>query len=1009
MSLRSMGFLSAFAVGALAWAHVARAGGGAIEGGKVDLSVMFGYDESDPDAWRPLFEEGSRLLFNATNGQLQLGRVRVLSCGFDNERSDVWILDGDFGAFANILGLGGDGHIYLSQTHKSTSEPALGQFGLVHELGHYAFGLYDEYDGVTQAGRFADAPAEQTKAFVAPNQFCTTDADVTACIMDGGTTVSPNHLRTEFCTRAADHLSTRHNEGVVVGGLRYVNWQELINEESCWETMAASAGLVPPDDVQTGDPAGLEPIEWEVVEGVDRVVVCIDHSGSMSHRWLGLAKAAGKGVVDLLHAEKTVVLDSTEVTLAGEELGIVSFAARETVDFPMREVTDEDARDAALAAIDAIPRTGAATNVGAGLEAALHEIETQSETPACSEAIVLITDGHHNTGTDPMTVLPAIVDRGVRVYSVGIGTNVGAGLLGALADSTGGEFFQLATAEDLVDVTADIAAAVRAAIQAGRQGGATSGEFQDFAILIDRLSEDVTNILDWDEGTLDLLLISPSGDEIDVESAEAREDVEAVRRGDHLYIRVVNPEDGTWTARVMPVEIDGTSHFLLTTIAEARGVSVTASTDRDVYPFPVPIRLRVSVVAGVPVAGAEVTALVERPLGDPIAITAYDDGVSSHGDEFAGDGVYGAVFAELSGAGAYTFHVTAVNETGTGPSSDLPFVEDGADPASVLIPPFVRETRVDVLVGDDDVPGTFRFHPNSLNAQSHGQWVTGEIELETPFDAGDIVVSTVRLEDVVPADPEHVSLGDDDGDGASELTLKFDRGAVIDLLPLGMAVPVRVTGLVTSGERFEAYDTIRVFDPPTMANVTVDPDSVSMGGTAHLGWPDLSVGLARYSGFVSADAGRTWEPMFEDVMGRTTFDWLADLGPADSAMVIVEARTIEGVSGMGISEPFVIADGPVRVPEAPPSTAFLGVSPHPVRGSARFEFSLAASADVRLDVYDVVGRRVRKLGAAAMGAGPHVVAWDGMDGAGRPVSSGVYLYVFEAGGIRRTGRITVVR
>jgi hypothetical protein len=224
-----------------------------------------------------------------------------------------------------------------------------------------------------------------------------------------------------------------------------------------------------------------------------------------------------------------------------------------------------------------------------------------------------------------------------------------------------------------------------------------------------------------------------------------------------------------------------------------------------------------------------------------------------------------------------------------------------------------------------------------------------------------------------------------------------------------MAVPVCVTGLVASGEGFAACGTIRVFDPPAMSNVTVDPDSVAMGGTAHFGWAGLSVGPAKFSGFVSVDAGRHWEQVFADIVGRYRFDWLADLGPADSALVIVEARTIEGVTGMGISEPFVIIDGPVHVPGAAVATAFRGVSPHPVRGSARFEFSLATAMGVQLDVYDVVGRRVRRLGAAAMGVGPHVVSWDGTDGAGRPVSSGVYLYVFEAGGYRKTGRITVVR
>ena len=121
--------LSMALVGLLLCAGPASSGDGEIVDGKLNLSVMFIYDESDPDAWRPVFEEASSLLFNATNGQLQLGKVRVLNCGFDPESADVWVLPDNSGAFANLLALGGTGHIYVSQTHKSTTGDAIGQFG----------------------------------------------------------------------------------------------------------------------------------------------------------------------------------------------------------------------------------------------------------------------------------------------------------------------------------------------------------------------------------------------------------------------------------------------------------------------------------------------------------------------------------------------------------------------------------------------------------------------------------------------------------------------------------------------------------------------------------------------------------------------------------------------------------------------------------------------------------------------------------------------------------------
>jgi hypothetical protein len=52
---------------------------------------------------------------------------------------------------------------------------------------------------------------------------------------------------------------------------------------------------------------------------------------------------------------------------------------------------------------------------------------------------------------------------------------------------------------------------------------------------------------------------------------------------------------------------------------------------------------------------------------------------------------------------------------------------------------------------------------------------------------------------------------------------------------------------------------------------------------------------------------------------------------------------------------------------------------------------------VVLDIFDVRGRRVRRLVDAALDPGRHEIAWDGRDGRGDPVPSGVYIYSLRAG------------
>ncbi|HKQ57881.1 MAG TPA: M14 family zinc carboxypeptidase [Candidatus Eisenbacteria bacterium] len=84
--------------------------------------------------------------------------------------------------------------------------------------------------------------------------------------------------------------------------------------------------------------------------------------------------------------------------------------------------------------------------------------------------------------------------------------------------------------------------------------------------------------------------------------------------------------------------------------------------------------------------------------------------------------------------------------------------------------------------------------------------------------------------------------------------------------------------------------------------------------------------------------------------------------------------------------PVAVGDGdrPVFLALAPPA-------PNPVRDAALFSFSLPASGEVRLELFDLMGRHVRTLAAASLPAGRYVRGWDGRDEAGRPTPAGVYL------------------
>jgi flagellar hook assembly protein FlgD len=73
----------------------------------------------------------------------------------------------------------------------------------------------------------------------------------------------------------------------------------------------------------------------------------------------------------------------------------------------------------------------------------------------------------------------------------------------------------------------------------------------------------------------------------------------------------------------------------------------------------------------------------------------------------------------------------------------------------------------------------------------------------------------------------------------------------------------------------------------------------------------------------------------------------------------------------------------------------------------RYELPVAASA--QLGVYDASGRVVRRLASGTSEAGPHQVAWDGLDGTGRPVGPGVYFVRVETGAVGGACKLVVTK
>ncbi|HOX24288.1 MAG TPA: FlgD immunoglobulin-like domain containing protein [Candidatus Krumholzibacteria bacterium] len=96
------------------------------------------------------------------------------------------------------------------------------------------------------------------------------------------------------------------------------------------------------------------------------------------------------------------------------------------------------------------------------------------------------------------------------------------------------------------------------------------------------------------------------------------------------------------------------------------------------------------------------------------------------------------------------------------------------------------------------------------------------------------------------------------------------------------------------------------------------------------------------------------------------------------------------------------------VPSAPGLLA-LRAAPNPFNPRATIAFDLPRESVARLRIHSLDGRVVTTLIDGAYAAGCHETAWGGRDDHGRSVASGVYLVRLEAGGERRSLRVTLLK
>jgi len=131
---------------------------------------------------------------------------------------------------------------------------------------------------------------------------------------------------------------------------------------------------------------------------------------------------------------------------------------------------------------------------------------------------------------------------------------------------------------------------------------------------------------------------------------------------------------------------------------------------------------------------------------------------------------------------------------------------------------------------------------------------------------------------------------------------------------------------------------------------------------------------------------------------------LLNLGMAERDGSLAQLRDVEILTAQGQSRR-------VSVVDSRPLHTQLGRNfPNPFNPTTTIPFGLSNNGRVRLEIFDILGQRVRVLFAdERLAAGHHAVVWRGLDEEGRDVASGLYFYQLKAGGLVHSRSLLLLR
>ena len=93
----------------------------------------------------------------------------------------------------------------------------------------------------------------------------------------------------------------------------------------------------------------------------------------------------------------------------------------------------------------------------------------------------------------------------------------------------------------------------------------------------------------------------------------------------------------------------------------------------------------------------------------------------------------------------------------------------------------------------------------------------------------------------------------------------------------------------------------------------------------------------------------------------------------------------------------------------PKSFALQQNYPNPFNPTTNIVYELPVGAKVKLEVFNILGQKVRTLVNKDQAIGQHQIQWDGNDDLGLKVGSGIYIYRLDAGTFTESRKMLLLK